>query len=231
MSRRLTRALGVLLVLGIVLVAAFAGVSDDSTGPTSSTTTSWVVPPGSAGAWAVGPSDLPEGWSEAQVDLEATSDPAACGVDVGDPAVVTERVAVAYDAPAGTEANLASSGLRVADPELAADLVDRVERGEVGACLAERIESSFEGSGIEVRDLEVTSAALDPAAATGVTGATTTLTYELVVNGDPAAITQEQVVLVAGDRVAVLELTGGADPFPPDLRDQVVATVTTRIAT
>lgn len=108
--------------------------------------------------------------------------------------------------------------------------MDRVEHGEVGACLAERIESSFEGSGIEVRDVAPT-AALDPAAATGVTGATTTLAYELVVNGNQPRSPRSRWCSSPADRVAVLELTAGADPFPPDLRDQVVATVTTRIAT
>ena len=227
--RSLPLRLGAVLLVGLVLAAGALALGggrggDGGTDPTTTTSTPTGAGTGAAGRWAVGPGDLPDGWSEAQVDMAAASDPAACGLDEGDPAVVVDRVAVAYDAPAASGLNLGSTGLLVADPEIAADLLQRVIDGEVAECVRTRITEAFAGDDLELRDLEVGHAAIPE-------GASTTLSYELVVNGAVQPITQEQVVMVDGDRVAIVALTSGADPFPADLRSQVLGAVGDRLAT
>jgi hypothetical protein len=221
--------IGAVALVGLVLAAgalALGGGRDGDGGsdPTTTTSTPAATGSGEAGRWAVGPGDLPDGWSEAQVDMAASSDPAACGLDEGDPAVVVDRVAVAYDAPAGSGLNLGSTGLLVADPEIGEDLLQRVIGGEVAECVRTRITDAFSGGDIELRDLEVGSSAIPE-------GASTVLSYELVVNGAAQPITQEQVVMVDGDRVAIVALTSGSEPFPQELRSQVLGAVGDRLAT
>lgn len=218
---------GAVVLVGLILAAgALAigrGPDDAATDTTTTTTTAAPTGTGVAGRWAVGPGDLPDTWGEAQVDMAAVSDPAACGLDEGDPDVVVDRVAVAYDALDDSGLNLGSTGLLVADPEIADDLLRRVVDGEVADCVRSRITDAFSGGDIELRNLEVGHGAIPE-------GASTTLSYELAVNDDVQPITQEQVVMVAGDRVAIVALTSGADPFPADLRSQVLGAVAGRLA-
>lgn len=193
----------------------------ESTTSSPSTTPAVPVRPSNgdrASALVLAPSDLPPGWQHHTLSGKVEMNPAACGIDEGNPALVLAVRAQMFTSPDSGGLDVVSAGMVTASPEIANDVLAHEASGDISQCVLDEMKSLAKNIGASV-----TSATSSPLQIDGGSGSTSTLTVSK--DGRTLLLSSRQVVFVNADRLSLLTVTGEADAIPDDLfADLVTAT-------